>query len=66
MNAITPEVTGQVPLTYSFRLRIDFITLIVFAGISTLYLNENLTLNHAIGFACIALGAFFIFKSPIG
>lgn len=44
----------------------EVITLVVFAGFSVLYLKEALTWNHAIGFALIALGAFFIFKGPIG
>ncbi|MBN9593800.1 MAG: DMT family protein [Afipia sp.] len=42
----------------------EVITLVVFAGFSTLYLGEALTINHALGFAFIALGAFFIFKGP--
>ena len=42
------------------------LTLLVFAGFSLLYLKEALTWNHAIGFAFIALGAFFVFKAPIG
>ena len=43
----------------------EVITLAVFAGFSVLYLGEKLTLNHLVGFAFIALGAFFIFKGPI-
>lgn len=39
----------------------EVITLVVFAGFSVLYLKEPLGWNHAIGFAFIALGAFFIF-----
>ena len=39
----------------------EVITLIVFAGFSVLYLKEPLGWNHALGFALIALGAFFIF-----
>lgn len=39
----------------------EVITLIVFAVFSTFYLKEPLTWNHALGFAFIALGAFFIF-----
>lgn len=39
----------------------EVITLTVFAGFSTLYLKEPLTWNHMVGFAFIALGAFFIF-----
>jgi len=33
----------------------------VFAGFSVLYLKEAFTWNHAVGFALIACGAFFIF-----
>ncbi len=40
----------------------EVITLAVFAGFSVLYLKEPLTLNHAIGFAFIALGAWFVFR----
>lgn len=40
----------------------EVITLVVFAGFSALYLKEPLTLNHAIGFAFIALGAWFVFR----
>ena len=39
----------------------EVITLLVFAGFSVLYLEEPMTWNHAIGFALIAGGAFFIF-----
>jgi hypothetical protein len=40
----------------------EVITLVVFAGFSALYLKEPLTVNHAIGFALIALGAWFVFR----
>ncbi|KPF99337.1 DMT family protein [Rhodopseudomonas palustris] len=39
----------------------EVITLVVFAGFSVLYLKEPLGWNHALGFAFIALGAYFIF-----
>jgi hypothetical protein len=39
----------------------EVITLVVFAGFSVLYLKQPLGWNHALGFAFIALGAFFIF-----
>jgi uncharacterized protein (DUF486 family) len=39
----------------------EVITLSVFAVFSVLYLKEPLMWNHLLGFACIALGAFFIF-----
>ncbi len=44
----------------------EVITLVVFAGFSVLYLGERLTLNHAVGFALIALGAWFVFRGPLG
>ena len=40
----------------------EVITLIVFAGFSVLYLGEKLTTNHAIGFALICAGAWFVFQ----
>lgn len=44
----------------------EVITLVVFAGFSVLYLREAITLNHIVGFALIALGAFFVFRGPFG
>ena len=43
----------------------EVITLVVFAAFAVFYLGERLTVNHAVGFAFIALGAFFVFKGPI-
>jgi uncharacterized protein (DUF486 family) len=43
----------------------EVITLLVFAGFSVLYLKEAITLNHAVGFALIAAGAFFVFRGPL-
>ena len=42
----------------------EVVTLAVFAGFAVLYLGEKLTLNHAVGFALVATGAWFIFKGP--
>ncbi|HLZ76686.1 DMT family protein [Phenylobacterium sp.] len=42
----------------------EVITLAVFAVFSILWLKEPVTINHAVGFAFIALGAFFVFKGP--
>ena len=42
----------------------EVITLVVFAGFSVFYLKEAITWNHAIGFALIAAGAFFVFRGP--
>lgn len=39
----------------------EVITLIVFAGFSYVYLKEAITWSQGIGFALIALGAFFVF-----
>jgi uncharacterized protein (DUF486 family) len=43
----------------------EVITLLVFAGFSLVYLKEAITWNHAIGFALIAGGAFFVFRGPL-
>ena len=40
----------------------EVVTLIVFAGFSVLYLGEAFRWNHAVGFALIAGGAFFVFQ----
>ncbi len=40
----------------------EVVTLLVFAGFSVLWLKEPLGWNHAVGFALIAAGAFFIFQ----
>ena len=42
----------------------EVITLAVFAVFSVMWLKEPVTVNHAVGFAFIALGAFFVFKGP--
>lgn len=42
----------------------EVITLVVFAIFSVWYLGEKFTINHAIGFALICAGAFFVFKAP--
>ena len=39
----------------------EVITLSVFSIFSITYLGESFKWNYAIGFACISLGAFFIF-----
>ena len=43
----------------------EVITLTVFAGFSVIYLGQRITPNHLIGFALIAAGAFFVFRSPV-
>jgi uncharacterized protein (DUF486 family) len=39
----------------------EVITLVVFAVFSVTYLGESLGWNHAVGFALIAAGAWFVF-----
>jgi uncharacterized protein (DUF486 family) len=43
----------------------EVITLTVFAGFSILVLREPVTINHAVGFALIVLGAYFVFRAPL-
>jgi len=43
----------------------EVITLIVFAIFSVTFLGEKLTMNHAVGFALIIAGAWFIFRGPL-
>lgn len=40
----------------------EVITLIIFSVFSVLYLKEDFKWNYLVGFALIALAAFFIFK----
>ena len=41
----------------------EVITFVVFAGFSYLYLQQPITLSQGFGFAFIAAGAFFVFKT---
>jgi uncharacterized protein (DUF486 family) len=43
----------------------EVITLAVFGVFSIVYLHQALTWNHAVGFALIAAGAFFVFRGPL-
>jgi uncharacterized protein len=43
----------------------EVVTLSVFAGFAVLWLHEPLTINHGVGFALIALGAWFVFAGPL-
>ena len=43
----------------------EVMTLVVFSLFSVLVLKEPLTLNHALGFCFILIGAYFIFKMPL-
>jgi uncharacterized protein (DUF486 family) len=40
----------------------EVITLVIFAIFSVVYLKEQITWNHAVGFTLIAAGAFFVFQ----
>lgn len=42
----------------------EVITLAVFAVFSVTWLGERFTLNHAVGFILIAVGAAVVFKGP--
>jgi uncharacterized protein (DUF486 family) len=44
----------------------EVITLLVFAVFSVVFLKEQLSWNHAIGFTLIAAGAFFVFQGRGG
>lgn len=56
---------SEVYTTAQLKTMQEVITLVVFAGFSVLYLKEAITWNHAIGFAFIAAGAFFVFRGPL-
>jgi len=43
----------------------EVITLIVFAVFSITFLGEKLTMNHAVGFALIVAGGWFVFRGPL-
>jgi hypothetical protein len=51
--------------TVELKTMQEVITLIVFALFSVAYLKEPITSNHVVGFALIALGAFFVFRGPL-
>lgn len=57
------RIGSAVYTTAQLKTMQEVITLIVFAGFSIFWLKESLTINHVIGFALIALGASFIFRS---
>ena len=40
----------------------EVITLAVFAGFSMLYFGERFKWNHLVGFLCLVLAVFFVFK----
>ena len=49
----------------SLKVMQEVITLVVFAVFSVFYLGAPLTLNHGVGFALIALGAYFVIAGPL-
>jgi uncharacterized protein (DUF486 family) len=53
---------SEVYTTAQLKTIQEVITLIVFAGFSVVYLKEPFTWNYAVGFAFIAIGAFFVFQ----
>ncbi len=57
------RIGSAVYSTAELKTMQEVITLTVFAGFSVIWLKESLTWNHAIGFALIAAGAFFIFHA---
>ena len=40
----------------------EVITLIVFAGFSTIYFKESFKWNHLVGFLCLVAAVFFVFN----
>jgi uncharacterized protein len=58
------RIGHQVYSTAQLKTIQEVITLIVFAVFSVVYLKEPLTLNYAVGFCFIAVGAYFIFAGP--
>lgn len=55
------RIGSEVYSTAQLKTIQEVITLVVFAAFSVLYLKEPLGWNHAVGFALIVGGAFFIF-----
>jgi uncharacterized protein (DUF486 family) len=43
----------------------EVVTLTIFGVFSVVYLGQAVTLNQAVGFALIAVGAFFVFRAPL-
>jgi uncharacterized protein (DUF486 family) len=59
------RIGSAVYTTAQLKTMQEVITLLVFAAFSVFWLQEALTFNHAVGFALIALGAWFIFAGPL-
>jgi uncharacterized protein (DUF486 family) len=56
------RIGSAVYTTAELKTMQEVITLAVFAGFSLFYLNEPLGWSHAVGFALIAVGAYFVFQ----
>ncbi len=56
---------SEIYSTAQLKTMQEVITLIVFAVFSVLFLKETFTWNYAVGFAFIAIGAFFVFRGPL-
>lgn len=56
------RIGHSVYTTAQLKTMQEVITLTVFVAFSVFYLDEPVTLNQGIGFAFIAVGAFFVFK----
>lgn len=59
------RIGHQVYSTAELKTIQEVITFAVFAVFSIYFLGEPITVNHWVGFALIALGAFFVFKAPL-
>ena len=57
------RIGSEVYSTAQLKTIQEVITLAVFALFSIFWLKESITINHVIGFALIAFGASFIFRS---
>ena len=57
------RIVSEVYSTAQLKTIQEVITLAVFALFSIFWLKESITINHVIGFALIAFGASFIFRS---
>ena len=57
------RIGSEVYSTAQLKTSQEVITLAVFALFSIFWLKESITINHVIGFALIAFGASFIFRS---
>lgn len=60
------RIGSQVYSLAQLKTMQEVITLIVFSAFAVWWMGEKLTMNHAVGFALIGLGAWFIFDGPIG